>query len=66
MTTKTAEPTFTAESIRARIADLEQERDSFVQQANQQIAMLNGAIRGLEGLLSENGQEEIIEKQDAQ
>ena len=39
------------ERIRARIAEIEAEREQFVAQANQQIAAFNGAIQALRGLL---------------
>lgn len=54
--TKKKETTFTAESIQKQIEKFEQERDMFLEQANRQIAMLDGAIQGLKSML--NGQEE--------
>lgn len=39
------------ERIQRRIAELKEQREDFVRQANQQIAALNGAISALEELL---------------
>jgi len=39
------------ERIRARIEELKEQRDRFLQEANQQIAAANGAIGELEALL---------------
>lgn len=41
----------TEDRIRKRIEEYKAQRDQFVQQANQQIAALNGAIQALEALL---------------
>jgi predicted dinucleotide-utilizing enzyme len=58
MTTKTKDkPTFTTESIQERIDELVEQRDTFIAEANQRIAMMNGAIQGLDSLLSANGNE---------
>ena len=43
--------TIVAEKVKARIAQLEQERDMLIQQANQQISSYNGAILELKALL---------------
>jgi hypothetical protein len=43
--------TVTEERIRARVAELKAEREQYLQQANLQIAALDGAIQVLEGLL---------------
>lgn len=40
--------------IRNRIETIKKQRDSFITQANQQIAHLNGQIAALEALLPEN------------
>lgn len=40
------------DTIERRIAELKEQRDQFVQQANQQVAALNGAIQELERLLN--------------
>lgn len=65
MTTKRKNPTFTAESIQARIDDLIAQRDAFVQEANQRISMFNGAIQGLDSLLHENGAGPATDKEPA-
>lgn len=44
------------EEIEAKIAELTQELDNFVRQAERQIATYNGAIQGLEALLVEEEQ----------
>jgi hypothetical protein len=62
MTTKTKEQTLTPESIQERIKDLIEQRDKFIQEANQQIAFYNGSIQVLDGLLSDNGQDEPVKK----
>lgn len=41
----------TEERIRARLAELKAEREKYLQQANVQLAALNGAIEVLEKLL---------------
>ena len=41
----------TEERLRSRLEKLQRERDQFVQQANQQLAALNGAIQALEEML---------------
>lgn len=54
------EHTVTMESkIRARIQQLERERDNFVQQANQQVAGYNGAIVELQRLLNSEKKDAI-------
>lgn len=45
------------ERIRARIAEIEAEREQFVAQANQQIAAFNGAIQALRSLLEAEPEE---------
>ncbi len=42
----------TREAIAKRIAELEVERARFVEQANKQIAFLNGAIQALQELIA--------------
>ena len=46
------------DKIEERIAELKAERDQFVQQANQQIAFLNGQIHALEELLKPEAEPE--------
>jgi hypothetical protein len=58
MTTKTKEQSFTAESIQERIDELIEQRDIFLREAQQRIAYFNGSIEVLDGLLSDNGQDE--------
>jgi hypothetical protein len=41
----------TEERIRARLAELQAQREQYLQQANLQIAALDGAIQALQGLL---------------
>ncbi len=41
----------TEERIRARLAELKAQREQYLQQANLQIAALDGAIQALQGLL---------------
>jgi ElaB/YqjD/DUF883 family membrane-anchored ribosome-binding protein len=45
--------TVTEKTVQQKIEELIEQRDRYVQEANQQIAALNGAIQVLEGLLME-------------
>lgn len=54
MSKQTTSPTLTREALEKRHEELIQERDAYVQQANQQIATLNGAIAMLDELLTEH------------
>jgi uncharacterized protein (DUF3084 family) len=48
----------TRERLEKRLAELQQERDAYVKQAEQQIATYNGAILMLEELLNGDGPDE--------
>jgi len=51
----------TKEEMAERVAKIKSERDRFVEQANQQIAYLNGQIALLEELLGEEAPAEAAE-----
>jgi len=51
----------TKEEMAERVAKIKAERDRFVEQANQQIAYLNGQIALLEELLAEEAPAEAAE-----
>ena len=57
MSKQTTSPTLTRETLEKRRKSLVEERDAYIQQANQQIATLNGAIAMLDELLGEGGQD---------
>lgn len=46
-------PALTEQTVRDRIAELEKQRDEFIQNANAQVAALNGAIQALTELVTE-------------
>jgi TolA-binding protein len=48
------------DKIRAKLNALQQQREAYIRQAEQQIATLNGAIAALEELLRENAAEPPI------